>query len=173
MDTTDTTGEHHDSHHTHSKQFVSCFCRCESFILRQEQTCWRIFRYIGELEAKSQFIAQDCSREKLATRMPTWTITQYFHQNIKLEAIPGGKTCVSEILQESTERRHEHQAPGDWTQLEHQAPGDWMLQKVLQLKRKCIFIQILLETNTSGSSTILQRNFKPQNEEEHELTIKC
>ena len=75
----------------HSNLSVS-FCCCESIIFRQEQTCDRIFRYIGEREAKSQFIAQDCLREKLATKVPTWTITQYFHQNIKLEATPGVKT---------------------------------------------------------------------------------
>ena len=31
MDTTDTTGAHHDSHHIYSKQSDSFFCSCESF----------------------------------------------------------------------------------------------------------------------------------------------
>ena len=51
--------------------------------------------------AKSQFIAQDWLREKLAIRMPTWTITQYFHENIKLEALPSVKNCVSKTLNDS------------------------------------------------------------------------
>ena len=70
-------------------------------------------------------------------------------------ATPDVTTCVS--MKESTKRRHEHQAPGDWKQLEHQAPGDWLRQRIAQLKRKFIFIKLLMERNTSGSSRILQR----------------
>ena len=43
MDTAGTGGEHHDPHHTYSKQCVSFFCSCESLIFQPEQT-WRIFR---------------------------------------------------------------------------------------------------------------------------------
>ena len=106
--------------------------------------------------SKSQFIAQDLLREKFAARMPTWTFTQYFHQNMELEATPCVKTCVNTVLEESTRRRQEHHAPSNWKQLEHQALGDGLPQKILQAKRKSIFIQILLERNTSGSSTIQQ-----------------
>ena len=45
------------------------------------------------------------------------------------EAIQCAKTCVSKILKESTKRRQEHQAPGNWKRLQHQAPGDRLLQK--------------------------------------------
>ena len=154
MDTTDTIGEHHDSHHIYSKKFVSFFCSCESLIFRQE---WEHLSLHRLARRKSQFIAQDCSREKLATRLLTWTMTQCLHQSIKLEATPGVTTCVSKILQESTKRRHGHQGPGNWKQLDHQAPDDWLLQSILQMKRKFVVIQTLMERNTSASSTILQR----------------
>ena len=65
---------------------------------------------------------------------------------------------MSKILKESTKRRREHQALDNWKRLEHQAPGDQLLQKTCQLKRQFIFIQILMERGTFGSSTILQRS---------------
>ena len=46
---------------------------------------------------------------KLTTRMPTWTITQYFHQITNLEATLSVKNCVSKILKHSPQRRLEHQ----------------------------------------------------------------
>ena len=99
-------------------------------------------------------------------------MTQYLHQNIKLEATPGVTTCVSKILQESTKGRHGHQAPGNWKQLDHQALGDWLLQRILQMKKK-----VRLHPKTHGEKYIRKfddaaKNFKPQNEEEHELKIK-
>ena len=36
MDTIFIFGERHDSHHIYSKQFVSCFCKCESFVFHHE-----------------------------------------------------------------------------------------------------------------------------------------
>ena len=53
MDTADTTSQHNDAHHIYSMQFVSLFCGCESLIFQHEQTCQRIFRYIGLYEAKA------------------------------------------------------------------------------------------------------------------------
>ena len=82
------------------------------------------------------------------------------------------KTCVSKILKVSTKRCQEHQASGNMKRLEHQAPGDRLLQKILQVKRKFIFIQILVERHTPGSSRILQEIPMPQNEEEHEFHIQ-
>ena len=64
--------------------------------------------------------------------------------------------CVSKILKESPERSQEHQAPDNWKRLEYQAPGDQLLRKMCQVKRKFIFIQILMERR-SVSSAILQR----------------
>ena len=43
MDTADTTSQHHDALHSHSEQFVSLLCGCESFVFQHEQTCRRIF----------------------------------------------------------------------------------------------------------------------------------
>ena len=88
--------------------------------------------------------------------MPTWTITQY-SQNTKLEATPNVKACqqASERVNETT--RQEHQAPGSSKRLEHHARGGQLLQKILPVKRKFIFVQILTDRNTSGSSTILQK----------------
>ena len=99
-------------------------------------------------------------------------MTQYLHQNVKLEATPGVTTCVSKILQESTKRRHEHQAPHNWKQLDHQAPGDWLLQRILQTKKK-----VHLHPKTHGEKYIRKfddpvRKFELQNEEEYELAIK-
>ena len=71
---------------------------------------------------------------KTATRMPSWTNTQYFHQITKLEATPSVKTCVSRFLKESPGRRQEHQARGNWKRLEHQAPGDRLQQKIFKWK---------------------------------------
>ena len=39
MCTTDTPGQHHDSHHIYSKQFVSFFCGCTSCIFQHQQRC--------------------------------------------------------------------------------------------------------------------------------------
>ena len=77
-------------------------------------------------------------------RMPTWTITQFLHQNTKLEATPSVKTCVSNTLKESLGQRHEHPALDNWKRLEHQAQDDWLLQKILQVKRKFIFTQTMI-----------------------------
>ena len=67
------------------------------------------------------------------------------HQKTELEATPTVKTCVSKILKESPGRRQEHHASGNWKRLQDQSPGDRLLQKILQVKRKFIFIQILME----------------------------
>ena len=53
MDTTYTTGQHHDSHHIYLKQFISLFCSCESFIFQHEQTCRRIFRHANKIYDKN------------------------------------------------------------------------------------------------------------------------
>ena len=58
-------------------------------------------------------------------------------------------------------------ATGKW--LEHQASGDRLLQKILQVRRKFILIEI-----TDGEEYIRKfddtaKNFKPQSEEEHEF----
>ena len=88
IDTTVTIGEHHDSHHIFSKQFVSFFCCGEPCTFQHEYTCWRIFRHIGQREAKASSLLR--------------TITQYFDQNTKLEATPSVKICVGQILKEPT-----------------------------------------------------------------------
>ena len=78
--------------------------------------------------------------------MLTWTITQYFHQNTKLEANPSVKTCVCKILKESPGWRQEHRAPRDRSQ-----------QKIFRVTRMSIFIQTLMEKSTRGSWTIQHR----------------
>ena len=45
MVSTGITGEHHDSHHINSKEFVGFFCGC-----------WRIFRHTGQREAKPSLL---------------------------------------------------------------------------------------------------------------------
>ena len=67
---------------------------------------------------------------EIVTRMPTWTITQYLHQNIKLEGTPSVTTCAGNIVSQSAKRRQEHQTPNNWKRLEDQAPGDRLLQKL-------------------------------------------
>ena len=124
MDTTDTNGEHHDSHHIYyAMQLVSFFYGCDSFFFSS------MSKRAGDSVAASASAKQKPVRctgliasaliDKYAD---IWTITQYFHQNIKLEATPSVKTCVSNILKEWTTRRQEHQAPVNWKRLEHQAP---------------------------------------------------
>ena len=59
---------------------------------------------------------------------------QYLHQITKLEAFPSVKKVTR--MTPGT-----YEAPGKWKRLEGQAPGDRLLQKILQLNRKFIFIQ--------------------------------
>ena len=99
MDTTDTAGQRHDAHNIYSKHFLAVFCVCESFIIRYKQTCREIFRYIGWCVANtSSLLGTDCE-EKFTTRMPTWTITQHFHQITKLEATLSVVNFVSKIVE--------------------------------------------------------------------------
>ena len=90
-----------------------------------------------------------------------WTITQYFHQNIKLEATPSVKTCVSKILKEWTTRRQVHQALVNWKRLEHQAP---VAAEDPSSEKK-----VHLHPNTDGENYISKfddpANFKPQSTE--------
>ena len=84
MDTTDTSGQHHDAHHIYSKQFVSFFCSCESVIFQHEQTCRRIFRCICERETKASSLrsnnCEDIERQECrhglsrstSTRLQSW-----------------------------------------------------------------------------------------------------
>ena len=134
MDTTDTTGQHHDAQHIYKKQFVSPFCGCESFIFQHEQTCLRIFRCICKRKKqKPDHCTATIARTLKKTRTPTWTITQCLHQVTKLEATPSVQNCVSKNLIK------------------------------LRVKSKLILRRTLM--NTSGSSTIQQKSFEPQNQE--------
>ena len=64
----------------------------------------------------------------------------------------------------------EHETLSNRKRLEHHAPGDQLLQKILQVRRKFIFIPILRVKNTPRSSMIVQRiSVKPQSEEEDEF----
>ena len=81
-----------------------------------------------QARSERQFIAQ---REKLATRMLTWTITQHIHQNTKLEATPSVKSCVSTILEDKTT----HQARDNWKLEDHQVPTDPVATEDLWRKR--------------------------------------
>ena len=103
-------------------------------------------------------------------RVPTWTITQFFHQTTKLEATPSVKTCVSNTLKESLGQRQEHPALDNWKRLEHQAPGDWLLQKILQVKKKVHLHPNDDGRNTSGSSAILHTISSRRSTN---FTIKC
>ena len=114
MDKTDTTGQHHDAHHTHSKQLVSLFCGCESFIFPAWANVPENLSLHRQARNKSHFIAQRCLRGELTTRMPTWTIAQYFHQITKLEATLSVKTCVSKIFKHSPWRLEHYHDPRWW-----------------------------------------------------------
>ena len=59
----------------------------------------------------------------------------------RLGATPRVKTCVSNILEELTKRRQEHQAPDQ----QQQARGDQLPLKTCQVVRKFIIAQILTE----------------------------
>ena len=69
MDTIDTVGQHHDSHHIYSQQCVSFFCMCDPFVFQHEQTCWRIVRYISQGETKASSL-RSSDREEI--RMKSW-----------------------------------------------------------------------------------------------------
>ena len=60
-----------------------------------------------------------------------------------------------------------------WNGLDHQALGDRLLQKILQMIRKFIFFQTLMEKRTSESSMILQRISRRRVRESTNFTIKC
>ena len=66
---------------------------------------FRMVKHAGEPCAPSAGAAPHRLRERLTIKMPRWTITQYLQQNIKLEAIPSVKICVSKSPKESTVRR--------------------------------------------------------------------
>ena len=89
--------------------------------------------------------------------MRTWTITQCFHQNIKLEATPSVKNLCQQDSEWVNKTTPGASSSGQLEAMEQRASGDRLLQKIFQVKRKVIFIQVLTERNTSGSSTILQR----------------
>ena len=72
------------------------------------------------------------------------------HQNTELEATPSVKTGVSKILKESP-GRPEHQAPDKWKRLEHEARGYRFLLEMIQVKRKFILLQTLMQKSTSRS----------------------
>ena len=105
--------------------------------------------------SNSQFIAQDWLREELAIRMPTWTITQNSHLNIKLEATPSVKTCVSNILKEVAKW------PEALSSRQLNTPGASSAGRPAATEDlscgKNIFVRILKENSISRRSTIPQR----------------
>ena len=154
MDTADTTGQHHDAHHMYSKQFVSFFCSCESCI----------FQRAGEYFATSASAKQKpvhCSR-LIARKISDKNTDIDYHAVPPPEYLAGSGSKWENLCQQDsqrvTRRQLEHQAPGNGKRLgHHQDFGNRLLLKILQMKRKFIFNQTLMETSTSGSSMILQR----------------
>ena len=122
MDTTDTTGEHHDSHHIYAMQLVSFSCGCDSFFSSMSKRAGDSVAASASAKQKPVRCTGLIASALIDKYADMWTITQYFHQNIKLEATPSVKTYVSKILKEWTTRRQEHQALVNWKRLEHQAP---------------------------------------------------
>ena len=129
-----------------SKQFVGFFCSCESLYF---PACVNVLENLSLhrlARIRSQFTAQDWLQEKNSDS----------NADMDCYAVPppeyqaGGDSKRENLCQqdseESTRRRLEHQAPGNWKRLEHQAPGDQLLQKIPQLNRELIFNQILTET---------------------------
>ena len=157
MHTTDTVGEHYDSDLYSSNLSVSSAVLNPLFCSMSKRA--------GESFATSASAKQKpvhCSA-MIATKISDKNVDRDYHAVPPPEYQAGGdskrasvKSCVSKILKESTRRRQEHEALGNWKRLEYQAPGDRLLLKILQVKREFIFIQILMEKNSSGSSTILQ-----------------
>ena len=96
--------------------------------------------------------------------MSTWTTSQHLHQNIKLEATPSVKTCVSQILDVFNDARS----------IKLRTSGNCRSTKLQQTDcnrrfvKWFIFVQILMERSTSRSSTIPQR-ISSCREEEHEF----
>ena len=88
MDTTDTTGQHHDAHHIQSNLSVS------SAVVN---TFTSMSKRAEESFAASASETQKPVHCAAMMRMPTWTVTQYFLEYRELEATPSVKTCVSKI----------------------------------------------------------------------------
>ena len=99
-------------------------------------------------------IAQDWMREELAIRMLIWTITQYFHQNIKLEATPSVKRCVSARSWKSQQnhgRSIKLRATGCHSRSESSSSSKYWWRKYMR------------------KFDDPAKNLKPQSEEEHEF----
>ena len=135
--------------------------------LGQEEICGRIFRYIGQREAKaSPLLRTACEREREATRMPTWTVTQYHHQTFKLEAIPSVTSCLCQHgrVNQTTPRASSSR------QLEAAGPsssGRLVATEDLSNEKK-----VHLHPNTDGENTLGSSTILNEEEEEHELRIK-
>ena len=145
--------------------FVSFFCSCEAFFpawvnVQENLSLHRPAR------SKNQFNAQHWWREQVAIRMPTWTIPQCFHQNIKLEA--SVKTSSSKILKAWTTTTPWASSSGQLKAAgAYQARVGRFLQQICQVKRKFIFIQLLMEKKYIKKFDDSAKNFKPLSEEEH------
>ena len=175
MDTTDTVGEHHESHHMYSKQFVSFFCSCESFIFGQEQICGIIFRYIGQREAKaSPLLRTACERERE---------TSDKNADMDCHAVPppdfqAGGDSKRDILPLSAWKSQPNDATSSSRQLE--AAGLSSSRRLVATEDLSNEKKVHLHPDTDGEKYIrkfddLAKKFEPQNEEEeeeHELRIK-
>ena len=161
MDTTDTTGEHHDSHHIYSMQLVSSFYGCDSFLqawahvpetLSLHRQAWN----------KSQFIAQDWLREHLSISMPTCGQSRSTSTRISSWRRLQAWKLVSARFWKS--EPHDVRCIKLWSTGSGWSIKLQLLQKILQVKRKFIFIQ-----KTDGENYISKfddlANFKPQSTE--------
>ena len=154
MDATDTTGENHDSHHIYAMQLVSVFYGCDSFFYKHEQTCRRLCRCIGKRETKAS------SLHRTGCENTYRSVCQHVdnHAVLPPEYQAGGDSKAWKLVS----ARFWKSEPHDVRSIKLWSTGSgWsiklqLLQKILQVRRKFIFIQILMEKITSASSTILQ-----------------
>ena len=77
---------------------------------------WILYFPSMSKRAGESFAASASAKQKPVhcTAMPTWTVTQYFHQITKLEATLSVKTCVSKIFKHSPWRLEHYHDPRWW-----------------------------------------------------------
>ena len=96
-------------------------------------------------------------RGNWTTRMPTWTITQFFHQITKLESTPSVKNCVSKMLKNPPWSSIKLRATGGgWSSIKILATGSHE-RSVNAGEVKVYPRRTLMENNTSEKSMIQQK----------------
>ena len=95
-----TLGEHHDPHNIYPRQFVSFFCRCESFTFQHELNVPENLSPHRLAPSKKPVHCPAKTARNFEIKMPTWTFTQYFP--VKYQA--GGESKREDLCQQDSGR---------------------------------------------------------------------